>query len=322
MLRIIRPFTFAIPLRVKVFIKSIFVNPILYKDEFLIASYGELNSDDTILIISGHNAGLYSIIHNVIGYLIYAEQKGYIPVIDYKNIKTYYHDNSFDGNLWEEYFYQTSIISLNEAYSSKNIVHTPLSFSYGQYPSNFLHLISDTDKTLQIHKIFEKYIKYNDITKSYIDKMYSNFEGMVLLGVYIRGTDYKNAPGHAKQPELDNIFKQIDYFLTKYVEIEGIFVSTEEKETLDAIISKYGMLVHYQNRPLIKGYKTGLITPKIFFEDNLNKYKRGMEYLADIEILSRLDYFLCGLSNGSAAVIEKNGLRFKEHLVLFEGYND
>ena len=46
---------------------------------------------------------------------------------------------------------------------------------------------------------------------------------------------------------------------------------------------------------------------------------QGREYLADIEILSRLKFFISGINNGSAAVIEKNGNEFIDSRVFFEG---
>lgn len=322
MLQLLKPFSAFIPLRIKHRINRHFINPLKFTNEFIFASYGDINPDKTILIIGGHDAGLYSIIHNVVGYLIYAEEMGYIPVVDYKNNKTFYHDETFIGNLWEVYFRQPSELTLEDAYSSKNVVHTPLSFSRSNYPSNGLHVINDEKKTMQIHEIFNKYIRYNDEISKYIEETYSKVKSKELLGVYLRGTDYKNASGHAKQPSLESIFEKIDYYLKKYEDIEGLFLSTEEEETLHSIQERYGELVYFSKRFLIKEYESGQVTPKAFFGDGKDKIQIGLEYLTDIEILVRLKYFLCGLSNGSVAVIEKNGLKFVEHQVLFEGFND
>lgn len=321
-LQLLRPLSAIIPMKIKQYIIRYFITPLTFRADYVFASYGELNSDKTILLIGGHNAGLYSIIHNVIGYLIYAEEKGYVPVVDYKNNITFYHDESFSGNFWEAYFRQPSVISLGDAYSSKNVVHTPLIFSHSNYPSGGLHIVNDKKTIMQIHKMFNKYIKYNDDTSKYIEEAYLKVKGKVLLGVYLRGTDYKTAPGHAKQPLLDSIFEKIDYYLKKYEDIEGLFVSSEEEETLHSIQERYGELVYFTKRLLIKEYKTGQLTPKVFYGDGKNKIQIGTEYLTDIEILSRLKYFVSGLSGGSAAVIEKNGLKFTEYHVLFEGFNN
>lgn len=298
------------------------VNPIHLKDDFIIASYGELNKENTFLVIGGHNGGLYSIIHNVIGYLIFAKRKGYIPVIDYKNNITTYHSNSYNGNLWEEYFEQTSNYSLEEVYQSKRVIHTTLSFSHKYYPSSGLHILFDKKKTLNINEIFNEFIHYNIGTSKYIDEVYSKIQEKNLLGLYLRGTDYKLAKKHPRQPRIEKIFDEIDYFLSKYKEIKGIFVSTEEQETLSMIVARYGDIVYFQNRPRIKEFKEGQIVTNIAFDGVTDKIKTGREYITDIEILSRLNFFLCGLSNGSAAVIEKNGLKFIEYQVMFEGFND
>jgi hypothetical protein len=317
-----RPISRLIPKDIRKLIIKYILNRLLNTQDFLSASYGEINQDKVILIIGGHNAGLYSIIHNVVGYLIYAKQKGYIPVIDYKNNKTFYHDKSYDGNLWEEYFLQPSYVSLDDAYLSKNVLHTPLSFSHEYYPSSGLHVLENKKKTMEIHEIFKDNIKYNKNTADYIEEAYRDITGKNLLGIYLRGTDYNYAKGHAIQPNLQMIYEKIDYFFSKYKEIEGLYVSTEEEETLDNLIEKYGDLVYYQIRPRVINFQEGQITPSFSFDGVSSKIKIGKEYLADIEVLSRLKFFLSGLSNGSAAVVEKNGFIFEEYYIIFDGFRE
>lgn len=311
-----------IPIKLKRLILIFVIYPIIFKNKFTRKTNGEMNRDKTFLVIGGYNAGLYSIIHNVVGYLIYAKKKGYVPFIDYKNNITFYHDDLMDFNLWEEYFYQPSNIDLLEINLSKNVVYSPSFFSHKYYPSNGLHVLNDKKKIIEVYEIFNYFIHYNEITKNYINEVYSNIQDMKLLGIYIRGSDYDLAKGHAKQPSMDEIFDKVDYFFEKYRDIEGIFVSTEEEETLTAIINRFGKLVHYQKRTRIKDFQDGQVTPAVFFDGLNDKIKIGREYIADIEILSRLDYFLCGLSNGSTAVIERNGLKFREYMVLFKGFNE
>lgn len=309
------------PARVKlVFSRFVFI-PLVYSRKFLKVSYGKKNNDKYFLVIGGHSAGLYSIIHNVLGYLIYAEKNGYIPVVDYKSNKTYYHSTVESLNLWEEYFEQPSEYSLDEVYSSKNVIHTPLGFT-DDYPINFEHITYSNFILIdKFNGIFNNEISYNKTTKEHIESLYSEINHLELIGVYLRGSDYKDAKGHHIQPSNQIIFDKIDEFLIKYNNINGIFLSTEEEETLNLYIEKYGKLVYYQNRPRIKGYLTGQITPDISFDGVTDKIRIGREYLADIEILSRLNYFICGISNGSAAVIEKNGLNFIDYFVFFKGLN-
>lgn len=50
-----------------------------------------------------------SLYKSVIGHLIYADQNGYIPVIDFKNYKNMYRDGMFfHKNVWERYWKQPS----------------------------------------------------------------------------------------------------------------------------------------------------------------------------------------------------------------------
>jgi len=309
------------PRKVKLVISRFILVPLIYSKKFLKVSYGNKNKDKSFLVIGGHSAGLYSIIHNVLGYLIYAKKNGYIPVVDYKSNKTYYHSTMESFNLWEEYFEQPSEFSLDEVYSSKNVIHTPLVFT-ADYPINFEHIMySDIILIHEFNGIFNNQVHYNRTTKDLIESLYSEINHLELIGVYLRGSDYIELKGHHIQPLNQIIFDKIDEFLIKYNNINGIFLSTEEEATLNLYIEKYGELVYYQKRPRIKEYHMGQITPDISFDGVTDKIRIGREYLADIEILSRLNYFICGISNGSAAVIEKNGLNFKDYYVFFTGLN-
>lgn len=311
-----------IPSKVKNLIKkNILVPAIQSFEEFISVSYGSHNDGMSFLLIGGHNAGLYSIIHSVVGYLIYADLNGYIPVVDYKNHITSYHDKGDLRNIWEDYFVQPTDYKLNDVFSSKNVTHSPLFFSK-DYSATFDHIINNDSQTImKINEFFLNKIRYNNLTSKYIEEVYQPIKKLRLLGVFIRGTDYIGAKGHHIQPSLQKIYQKIEYFLKKYEQIQGIYVSTEENEIHMNLIDKYGELVYSQKRPRIKNYKKGQLTPEIAFDRINDRLQVGREYLADIEILSRLDYFISGVNNGSAAVIERNGLKFIEYHVFYEGIN-
>ena len=79
-------------------------------------------------------------------------------------------------------------------------------------------------------------------------------------------------------------------------------------------------MVYYQTRLRIKNFQEGQVTPSFSYQGDYGKIKIGKEYLADIEVLSRLDYFLSAINNCSTAVLEKNGFKFEEYLIIFDGF--
>lgn len=285
-------------------------------------SYGEKNSDKVFYVIGGHSAGLYSIIHNVVGYLLYCEIKGFIPIVDYTNFETFYHEDGVKENIWECFFKQTTPYTLEEVYSSKHVIHSPTTFT-NHYSLIFNHIVKNNKKVIgSINRIFKKYILFNEECAHFIEMKYNLIKDLKLLGVYIRGTDYINAKGHHIQPNINKIINRIDTYLDKYNFIEGIYLVTEDESILSMMIEKYGKTLFYLDKQRISNYSNGkLVTPNMNGVYENKKYLQGLEYLADIEILSKLEYFVSGINNGSAAVIEKNNFQFKDFKVFYEGFN-
>lgn len=289
-----------------------------------VISFSKLNKGITIYVIRGHNAGLYSIIHSTIGYINYALSKDYIPVVDFENYETFYKEvKPVYGytNVWEYYFRQPRSINLDIAYKSNSVILSPMGHSK-DYPGLFDHIVNnDVKKIMEYNNIFKNFVKYNSETEAFIEQTILK-TGIVdftnILAVYIRGTDYKEAWGHHQQPTIEEFMIEINTFLNKY-EIFQIFISTEETETLNELISEFGDLIVYQDRPRIMNFNQVIPTPKHNYHRDYNQYKSGLEYLTDIELCSRSNYFICGVSNGSVAIIEKNGLIFKDTKVIYKG---
>ena len=87
-------------------------------------SFGSLNKDKTILIIRPSTddgvQGLMSLFIQAMRWIEYANQKCYIPFVDFKNYKTQYYNEK--DNVWDYYFAQPSDLRLDDVYKSRNIV--------------------------------------------------------------------------------------------------------------------------------------------------------------------------------------------------------
>lgn len=282
----------------------------------IILKFGEYNINKTIYVIRLPDHGLYSIVHLAIHHLIYAKENSYIPVIDMKNYHSKFHKNFGKENIWEIFFEQVSNITLDEVYNSKNVIISEPGYRNSNF--DFEYKISlEKSKVNYINQYFKNYIHYSSKAIKFIeDKIEkSDIEFESTLGVYSRGTDYHFAKGHARQPNLDELVISIEYFLRKY-KIKYIFLVTEEDEKVEYFKRRFGSLIHYNDRNRIKNYDRHFSildwsneSAEKFIESNYN-------YLYEIEILSKCEYFLCGTNNGSNAAIEKNNLKYKEVRVI------
>ena len=87
-------------------------------------SFGNKNKDKTIYIIRPNTEdgiqGLMSLFVQVMRKIDYANKKGYISYVDFKNYRTQYYDGK--NNCWDYFFTQPSKITIDEAYNSKNVI--------------------------------------------------------------------------------------------------------------------------------------------------------------------------------------------------------
>lgn len=269
-------------------------------------SFGSLNNDRIFYVIRPYensNEGLMSLLLNVCRHIFYCEKKNYIPVVDFKNYKTQYSHNG--NNVWEDYFEPISPYSLEEVYSSKNVILCGLSPTRENLfePSNRF-----TEKEVEIaRRIISKYVRPNKQVLNLVEKEQKLFNFEKTLGLYLRGTDYlaTKPKGHYKQPTPEQTFDRVDEVLT-LKDLNCIFLVTEDKTIFESVQKKYkgtirtttfdSFIDNYDGKSLLCDFNKNNSDP-----DSI--YKNGLYYLTKILLLSRCSYIIGGNTCGSWASI-------------------
>lgn len=281
------------------------------------------NKDKTIYMIRitpRLGGGFFYLFSVVLSNLIISEKRGLVPVVDMENYRNPYSENvPINGsyNVWEYFFEQPSGLSLIEAYRSENIVLSNLEVPnvINVFSADYLN---DTEQVEKIHALITKYIKFKPAVSDYINSSWEKIKkSSDILGIYTRGTDYtKLKPfGHPVQPPVEFMINKAKNIMNQKG-IEYCFLSTDEKSVLDKFISEFGNKVLYTDRlyydemdskSYITEYKHNRETPQ---------YWSAIEYMRDVVILSRCDYFLSAMSSGSGIAIEMNGNAYKEKYII------
>lgn len=186
------------------------------------------------------DTGVFGLYYRVLEKVIYAEEKGYKPVVDYKNYPTVYNKDSNKGNdnVWEWCFEQPNNNSLDEAYSSNYILAKMASLH------DPFHLQDEILKgNMNYLKPYMKAAQSFDLSKDvkdYIRKYYAKFDGKHILGVSCRGTDYTQTKPvrHAIQPDINDLIKLAGEKMTEW-ECEKIYLTTEEKKAVEKFESAF-----------------------------------------------------------------------------------
>lgn len=280
-------------------------------------SFGQMNSDRVIYVIKPDYQdgveGLLSLINKQILYIAYAKKKGYCPYIDWKNYKTQYYDGK--NNAWEYFFKQSSNLTENEVYRSKNVYLSGWTFRTIN-PEGLFEAEVFTDKRIRekSSEMLCEHIHFSDEVLSIVNKEAISLHISECIGVYIRGTDYvKLKPsGEYVQPSVDQMKCKIREFENKYN--APIFLVTEDGDIFDNLKKEFGDIIRIVSfDTFIRNYEGKDVLSK---SDVLEKDKklRGQKYLAKMILLSKCRYLITSITQGSKfSYILNNGKYVDEY---------
>lgn len=272
-----------------------------------IKSFGKRNSQRNIYIVRRPDSqvGLFSHIITILGHLYRASEMNWDVVIDMKNYSNIYQQKQKD-NSWDYFFEQPSKITLKDAYESKNVVLSSEDIPQNR-PNDSIEFFYDYKCRKIWHDLYTKYFRYSIEVQRNIqqqeEKLFGEMINEKVLGVLCRGTDYtKLRPkNHPVQPSTIQMIEKI-YEIKKEYRVDKIFLVTEDQEVLDKFKEcfpknelKYMDTKRFHSTKeeyLVRTMKSKKIDTKI----------QGIDYLTQIVLLSKCNYFLAGRTSGSVGV--------------------
>lgn len=276
-------------------------------------SYGIENPDKFYYVIGQDDlsCGLWWIVNKVVMHLAYAEEKGYIPIVDYLNFKTQYHNPNEIGkvNVWEKFFEQPSNISLEDIKNSKNII---LSDQYSAPSPKYLmgntDFYTDMGRRDYFVKCFKKNIHFSNITNEYLEQIRNMIipKDARVLGVLCRGTDYalKRPKGHPIPPTAEEVISKARDVMDNY-HCEYLFLATEDAGVLEKFRCEFGnkLLFVEQKRISYDDMKDVRNVMDANIKVNKDRYKMGLDYLCATYILSKCNCFVAARCGGAKGVL-------------------
>lgn len=169
------------------------------------------------------------------------------------------------------------------------------------------HVLPNVDDLKLRNKVFNSILKIKDEYINQFENLYSHF-GIddKTLGVQIRGTDKKD-----ELPEInvDSVITLIDDYLNSG-QVNKVFLCTDDKKYLDALIDKYGKIIIYDKSLTISDNSQSL------HHHTSNRTKINEEVLSSVYLLSKCNYFLYSFSNVSflALIMGVNNLKKIDNL--------
>lgn len=307
----------------------------LYREER--ASFGSANPGRTVYIIrslaedsqyyTGVRLNLLANFSYVLSHMLYAKERGWLPVVDQLNYPVY-NKEAFpvhgSENPWEYYWRQPGGCTLEEAYASKDVV---LSARRWYEPGNLKYSAeAHMDQALikDFHALMDM-VPLNDATAAYReDRMAQVLAGRGrVLGVSMRAGGYSRegayrSPGHPIQPTRDDLLRLTEERMRAW-NMDAVFLATEENDNIVCFREHFGDRLIYLPRerydkwhPATKGKPNPLYRPG-------KKYQTGLDYLTEMELLAACDSLLGSVTSGLRYAILRNGGRFSHLEVLDRG---
>lgn len=265
--------------------------------------------------------GLFVYLIDCMGQIAYAVKQGYIPVVDMLNFpNNLRNENQKDINAWELYFKQPMGISVQEVYGAEEI------HFHNDTTEKMLYIgdvedekacqgyeiiideskpydvwLSNQDYMLRFKRFWQTYMRYSDCAQKYIDDKYKMlFEGKTrTLGLLCRGTDYLSLKpkGHYIQPTKDMIIEKVQCVMQE-TNCDSIFLATEDRDIYECIKGHFGSSVIALDTERVK-YKEGYLLKDLYQKQNMDIYKRQLDYLMEMELLARCQCLIAGKTTGS-----------------------
>lgn len=282
-------------------------------------TYGKKNPDRTVYVVKPDYQdgveGLLSLVYRQLIYIQHAEQKKYIPYVDWKNFKTQYYDG--EHNAWNDFFEQPSAITEQEVYESKSVILSGWTFFDVNKDGVFEASVFKNEKLKQeSSQIFQKYLKFNQEVLQKVEEEAKKIAVEECIGVYLRGTDYvKLQPsGEYVQPTAKQMMEQVKVFLKKYD--APIFLVTEDGSIADQIKEAFPDRVRTVSfDSYVRGYdgKDVLSKSNVL---NSDKKKRGQDYLTKMILLAKCRYLITSITQGSKFSYLLNNGKYEDEYVF------
>ncbi len=245
----------------------------------------------------GNGTGFFGELKIALLKLLFAEERGLQPFIEWGKEFLYYEDNGVRGitNGFEYYFKPVSFI--------KNIDNARfvLEAEYRHYQCICDELDLNTylfsEKCIQkLIKLVKKYIYFNEYTEGLLKKESTSLlNGKKTIGVHYRGTDFNQ--GFNNHPKVITVDEEIEVVKKLFVEkkYKQIFLATDDISAIKKFEEVFGENVKYFNDT----YRSeGNQSVAFSIENRENHhYQLGLEVLKDVYTLINCDALVCGHSN-------------------------
>lgn len=270
-------------------------------------SFGEKNPDTIFYLIQVRdNAGMLATIFHILHNMEWAEEMGYVPIVDMVTKQMRDEDKSFFL-----YYQQKTKYSLEEIYQSKKVI-----LSGGAlHEERVKRFKAVEDEIAYYHQFFCEHICFTKSIQEKIEKE-KNYIGKNSLGVFLRGTDYTSMKPayHPIQPDVSEVINKIKEFERNH-KVDLIYLVTEDCDIYRKMIAEFPGQIYCTGTHFVEKYDG-----KCYIEKYIkNLYEQNLEYLTRINTLASCRWLIASRTNGSNMARILNNNNYEECFFFDKG---
>ena len=274
---------------------------------------GTLNPEKTFYVLHDFpkHVGLAGWYDGVLGYVMWAIGKGWIPVAKAPPPALE------DGGGWDDFFSIVGSPPVDEVMTSRNVVYA--------VTRGMIHKRYSRSSVAKRHPICEMVRPSDRLLKFLDERLPPLFEGAPepMVAVRFRGTDYRYAHAHAKVPDMDYFCGVVEADMRKWgvptVGGEHILFVTEDQSAFDAFRRRFPRC-RFVEKERIATFKRG-VSICLQHLPTLSPLMNDFMYILEIYAMSKCDYLIGGVNGGVLMALNLNGNRYKGVHVLNTGVN-
>ena len=297
-------------------------------------SFGKQNPDHIFYVIRGINhlskyydgvpLNLLAIYSYVLSHLLYASERGWLPIIDQTkdpvNNKEAYpiHGTS---NPWEYFWCQPIPYTLDEIYQSRKVI---LSKRKWYEPGNLQYSVAAHQNKEIIQNLFNlsQSIPLNEYTKDYIaqwkEKLFTK-RGRILGITLRRGghcrRDVYHAPHHPIQPTPEELGEIVKQRIEEWG-MDTVFLATEEELYIEFFSKIFKQKLIWLPRLRYHDWKIYEKDKNPLYQPN-QRYQTTLDYLTEMELLAACNGLIGSITSGLRYAIIQNNMTY-EHLEILD----
>lgn len=259
--------------------------------------------------------GLFAIFMYVLDHLAYAEDHGYIPVLDIQRYQCLYKEKMpvyGTKDPWRYYFEPITPISRGDCWKYRNVVYGKIRFlrykGIYYYKEKEKNVLPPPKRIDELYELASRYIRFRPELQIKLEQALKELQGGRILGVHVRGTDmYTAGKQHPVPTGKTKDFTTIDKIMKEY-SIERIFLCSDTESTVKLFRDYYGdQLVTTSALRQTDDSGCGIHMDKSREASRpKHKYMLGEEVITDMYLLAHCNVLLCGASNVAFAAIIYN----------------